>query len=137
MPPEKNSPRPDAPPPSVYYDAEPEFDQACIKAIIELDPTGEAGLVKELHDTFVEDSSDKLARIRQLVETNDPAGIHALTHQLKSSAATLGLARLSRISRLIDDDARKGGMERARALVAPLGEAVVAGQAWLARQVPR
>lgn len=117
-------------------DTDPEFDLDAIQAIIELDPQGEAGLVRELVETFTQDSNEKMTQIRSHLATGDAAAIHALTHQLKSSAATLGLAKFSRLSRAIDEDARHGGLEITRLLVDELGEALAAGQVWLTRQIP-
>lgn len=118
------------------HDTDPEFDLDAMQAIIELDPQGEAGLVRELVETFTQDSNEKMAQIRSHLASGNAAAIHALTHQLKSSAATLGLARFSRLSRAIDEDARHGGLTVARELVDALGEALANGQAWLVRQIP-
>lgn len=117
-------------------DGEPEFDLDAMQAIIELDPDGEGGLVAELVETFVQDAGAKIAQLRQRVASGDAAGIHALTHQLKSSSATLGLMRLSRISRTIDDDARHGGLELAARLVGELESAFASGREWLQAQIP-
>ncbi|MEN9314285.1 MAG: hypothetical protein RIS35_678 [Pseudomonadota bacterium] len=117
-------------------DMDPEFDLDAMQAIIELDPSGEAGLVRELVETFTQDSNQKLTQLRRHLSSGDAAAIHAVTHQLKSSSATLGLARFSRLSRAIDEDARRGGLETARKLVDELDAALVDGQAWLMRQIP-
>lgn len=115
---------------------EPEFDLDAFQAILELDPGGEAGLARELVDTFIQDAGQKIVQVRSRLSAGDAAGIHTLTHQLKSSAATLGLTLLSRISRTIDDDARHGGLEVASRLVADLESAFASGCAWLEARVP-
>ena len=120
----------------VSPDGEPEFDLDAMQAIIELDPDGEAGLVAELVQTFVQDAGEKIAQLHQKLSSGDAAGIHALTHQLKSSSATLGLMRLSRISRTIDDDARHGSLELASRMIGELESAFAAGREWLEARVP-
>lgn len=122
-------------PPAGPADDELEFDLDAWKAIVELDPDGEAGLVKELADTFIGDAEDKLAELRGCLSASDAAGVHRLTHQLKSSAATLGLLRMSRISRTIDEDARRGGLETATRLLGALEAAYASGRDWLRARV--
>jgi len=116
------------PPPS--HD-EPEFDDASIEAVLSLDPDGELGLVKELVETFRHDAAAKLTGLRERITAGDAAGVHALTHQLKSSAGSLGLARVMHLSRVIDEDSRRGGLERATALIDELEACLASGLSWL------
>lgn len=110
---------------------EPEFDIACLQSVANLDPDGEIGLIRELAATFSRDSQEKIDGVRRQLETGDAGAIHALTHQLKSSSGTLGLLRVYRLSRQIDDDARQGGLAVARELFGQLEQALVSGRAWL------
>ena len=110
---------------------EPEFDDASIEAVLSLDPDGELGLVKELVETFRHDAQAKVAGLRERIAAGDAAGVHTLTHQLKSSAGSLGLARVMRLSRDIDEDSRRGGLERAIALIDALESGLETGLVWL------
>jgi HPt (histidine-containing phosphotransfer) domain-containing protein len=114
-----------------------DFDLEAWRAIAELDPTGETGLVAELTDTFIRDAGEKLGELRGHLAAGDAAGVHRLTHQLKSSAATLGLMRMSRISREIDEDARRGGLDAATRLIDALETAFASGSAWLRARAPQ
>lgn len=110
---------------------EAEFDLACLESVAALDADGALGLIKELVSTFERDSQEKIDSVRRQLQAGDAAAIHALTHQLKSSSGTLGLTRVYRLSRQIDDDARLGSLAQATALVGQLEEALIAGRAWL------
>jgi len=114
-----------------------EFDLEAWRAIAELDPSGESGLVAELTETFIRDVGEKLQSLRSLLSAGDAEGIHRLTHQIKASAATLGLMRMSRISRTIDEDARRGGLETAARMLDELESTFVSGSAWLRAHAPQ
>lgn len=108
-----------------------EFDLACLESVAALDADGALGLINELVSTFERDSQEKIDGVRRQLQAGDAAAIHALTHQLKSASGTLGLSRVYRLSRQIDDDARLGGLAQATALIGQLEEALIAGRAWL------
>ena len=114
-----------------------EFDLDAWRAVAELDPAGESGLVAELTETFIRDVGEKLQSLRSLLSAGDAEGIHRLTHQIKASAATLGLIRVSRISRTIDEDARRGGLEAAARMLDALDSAFASGSAWLRAHAPQ
>ena len=119
---------------ATWIDEADEFDLEIFSGVRALDPDGATGLLRELVDAFLSDVDEKLPRIRASIDAADAASLHAITHQMKSSAGSLGLMRVSRLCREIDEDARTGGVSRGATLLSTLEAALGSARDWLTRQ---
>ena len=119
---------------ATWIDEADEFDLEIFSGVRALDPDGATGLLRELVEAFLSDVDEKLPRIRASIDAADAASLHAITHQMKSSAGSLGLMRVSRLCREIDEDARTGGVSRGATLLSTLESALGSARDWLTRQ---
>ncbi|MEB3274185.1 MAG: Hpt domain-containing protein [Prochlorothrix sp.] len=66
-----------------------------------------------LTETFTQDTPEMLAQMRQSAEQEDADGLRRSAHTLKSSSATLGATRLSKLCLLLEQQAREGNLDQA------------------------
>ena len=81
---------------------------------------GIEGFAEELVSLFLDDAGPRLAAMRAAAEGGNPEGVWREAHTLKGSAATIGAARASETSRILEMAARSGDLSNARALIADL-----------------
>src|SRR5687767_4508129 len=65
-------------------------DMAALTDLEDAQVEGDPDLVVELIDLYLEDSSDKLAAIREAIAKTDEASLRRATHSLRGSSASLG-----------------------------------------------
>jgi HPt (histidine-containing phosphotransfer) domain-containing protein len=97
------------------------LDTDAITALIELvgdDPEALA----EIADAFLEEAPQRLAELRQGIETGDVALVGRAAHTLKANARTFGAGRLAELSEEIETAARGGDLAPASARVDSLDE---------------
>ncbi|HET7520217.1 MAG TPA: Hpt domain-containing protein [Candidatus Limnocylindria bacterium] len=77
-----------------------------------LESTGDdVEFVRELLDTYLAETPEHMAAIRQAIEADDAAALVRPAHTLKSSSATLGAMRMSAIGRELEMAGRSGSLE--------------------------
>jgi two-component system, sensor histidine kinase and response regulator len=67
--------------------------------------------VRELVETYLNDTPELMAGIGAAVETDDAAALVRPAHTLKSSSATVGALRLSSVARELEMAGRTGTLE--------------------------
>ena len=67
--------------------------------------------VGELVGLFVEDLSERIRNLEQLLEASDREGVGRLAHQLKGAAGSYGFAPLTPLAAELESFARNGGSE--------------------------
>ncbi len=77
----------------------------------------EEGFLAELIEAFIGSSNDLRVRIHESVSAEDSEGVARAAHQLKSSSAQVGAARLSAVSKDLEAHSRRGALADAVALL--------------------
>jgi HPt (histidine-containing phosphotransfer) domain-containing protein len=72
---------------------------------------GEALLLAELIDSFLEDTPPLLAKLRAALEQKDTAGLRLASHTLKSSSRDFGALKLSELCRNLEARAKAAELE--------------------------
>lgn len=84
----------------------PLFDESAIEKLRKVAGDQGATFVTEMAQLFLDESRKSVAEIRKSCETGDWKQVTRLAHSLKSSAATLGLMRLSAACKALEMDTR-------------------------------
>jgi len=84
------------------------LDFSVIESLRRLGGRQESNLLGELIDVFLVDARTRVSNIERASRKEDPAALEAAAHGLKSSAANLGLWRLSELCRQLE----RGGAHR-------------------------
>jgi signal transduction histidine kinase/CheY-like chemotaxis protein/HPt (histidine-containing phosphotransfer) domain-containing protein len=71
------------------------LDRQALDSLRALDPTGAAGLMGRLIETYLRDSRPMIERLRDAAESLDHESVHYAAHTLKSSSAYLGATHLA------------------------------------------
>lgn len=89
---------------------QPILDVAVLTELLE--STGDdVEFVRDLLDTYLAETPEHMAAIRQALEADDAAALVRPAHTLKSSSATLGAMRLSAIGRDLEMAGRSGSLK--------------------------
>jgi PAS domain S-box-containing protein len=96
-----------APPPPPPSDVYTSVKQAIFEMVGDDDPE----IMAELVELFLLDTTEQLANLRQTIQEGDPEQLRKDAHTLKGSSVSLGLKRLSTISRELEQIARQGTFE--------------------------
>ena len=93
---------------NVSHDSElpPIFNLDALSELIELEDTGEAGLIDSLVTDYLNGWQTLTGDLESAVSTRDYLTIERSAHSMKSSSALLGLERLAAVAFLIEDEAR-------------------------------
>jgi signal transduction histidine kinase/DNA-binding response OmpR family regulator len=78
---------------------------------------GDAAVLAELIDSFLEDAPQLLTTLRQASEQGDAAGMRLAAHTLKSNAADFGAMRFSNLCKELEQLGQAGTLDGATALV--------------------
>jgi CheY-like chemotaxis protein/HPt (histidine-containing phosphotransfer) domain-containing protein/anti-sigma regulatory factor (Ser/Thr protein kinase) len=96
------------------------FDEEALANLRLLQAPGEPDFVTELIDHFCADVAGRFADLDEAARAGDASAVDLLAHTLKSSAANLGLARLSRGFAALEQRAREGTLDGALEAIADL-----------------
>jgi HPt (histidine-containing phosphotransfer) domain-containing protein len=96
------------------------LDFSVIESLRQLGSRQEPNLLGELIDVFLVDARTRVSNIERASRKEDPAALEAAAHGLKSSAANLGLWRLSELCRQLERAGHTGRLEGARSKVEEL-----------------
>jgi two-component system sensor histidine kinase/response regulator len=102
--------------PSVTVTASDAVDMAALTDLEDAQVEGEPDLVVELIDLYLEDSSSKLAAIREAIAKTDEASLRRATHSLRGSSASLGAHRLAALCRELEQIGFSDSLESAESL---------------------
>jgi CheY-like chemotaxis protein len=105
------------PPPPVATDADDEWLDAQ-SAIARLE--GDTTLYQEMMQMFLNQNADDLSRLKQLIQTRNPADAHRVVHTLKGLSGTLGLSRLQQQASELDQALKNQAFETIPGLLIPL-----------------
>ncbi len=78
---------------------------------------GDPAFLAELIDTYVADTPQQLATIRQSLESGDAEAVRRAAHSLKSNSATFGATALARLCQELEERAKRGALNDAAELV--------------------
>ncbi|HEX2066976.1 MAG TPA: Hpt domain-containing protein [Candidatus Thermoplasmatota archaeon] len=92
-------------------------DEATLRALLD-DLGGDAEVVKELVQSYLEEAPRLLAEARVALAAGDAAALQRAAHTLKSTSATFGALELAESSQAIEQAARAGEVPAAAALAA-------------------
>ncbi|HEX2066618.1 MAG TPA: Hpt domain-containing protein [Candidatus Thermoplasmatota archaeon] len=92
-------------------------DEATLRALLD-DMGGDAEVVKELVQSYLEEAPRLLAEARVALAAGDAAALQRAVHTLKSTSATFGALQLAEASRAVEQGVRAGEMPAAAALAA-------------------
>jgi HPt (histidine-containing phosphotransfer) domain-containing protein len=115
---------------------QPILDVAVLTELLE--STGDdVEFVRDLLDTYLAETPEHMAAIRQALEADDAAALVRPAHTLKSSSATLGAMRLSAIGRDLEMAGRSGSLKAEGRAMLPVAEGTwdatsAAVEGWLA-----
>lgn len=100
--------RVDVKPGSAPLDAAAVLDPQALERLRELDPGGQSKLLARIVDAFSTSVARLLPQINKALEAGDLAAIHHVAHTLKSSSASIGAIKLSRLCADIEAVSRTG-----------------------------
>ncbi len=78
---------------------------------------GDAAVLTELIDSFLEDAPQLITTLRQASEKGDAAGVRLAAHSLKSNAADFGAMHFSNLCKELEQLGKAGSLDGATALV--------------------
>ncbi|MFP4501599.1 MAG: Hpt domain-containing protein [Candidatus Hydrogenedentota bacterium] len=97
----------------------PDFDRlAAMEAV-----GGDAILLQETVEIFLEDTPGDIARLQSLLAAGDWQGAARASHSVKGAAATVGAARLRALALVMEGAAQSGDAAQSAALAPLLDEA--------------
>ncbi len=106
------------------------LDAAALGRLRELDPSGKAGLLSRVLDTYAQSLERLLLQLRAARAASDAAAIRHVAHTLKSSSASVGALDLSSLCADVEARLRDEGLQGLSSQLDNLvaeGERVLAG----------
>lgn len=86
----------------------PPLDEAALARLRELDPTGQAGIVARVLNTFDASLQRLQAQFAAAQGANDAEAMRHVAHTLRSSSASVGAMELSAACRAVENAVREG-----------------------------
>lgn len=78
-------------------DTPPVLDPAALERLAELDPTGKNRLIERVFQAFESSTLRLMPQLREAQHAGDHATVRHVAHTLKSSSASIGAIKLSRL----------------------------------------
>ncbi len=101
----------------------PLFDPAAIETLRKVAGDQASSFVAEMAQLFFDETAKAVRELRSGSDHGNWRAVSRLAHSLKSSSATLGLMRLSRVSKALELDTQNGASSpETEGLVAEVGE---------------
>ncbi|MFQ5615801.1 MAG: response regulator, partial [Anaerolineales bacterium] len=97
-------------------DLPPILDSKALDDIRRLEASGVPGLLKELVETYLMDTEQKLETMREAVAGQDARSLHQVAHSLKGSSLTLGAIRVQEICAELEEMGGTGKIANAQEL---------------------
>ncbi len=83
------------------------LDAQALERLRELDPSGENRLMERVVNAFEASVGRLMPQLQEALDTSDSGGIRHVAHTLKSSSASIGAMKLSRLCSDIESRARQ------------------------------
>ncbi|MFZ2652973.1 MAG: Hpt domain-containing protein [Burkholderiaceae bacterium] len=93
------------------------LDAAALAGLRELDPQGRNGLIERVVKAFQESLARLLPQLLAAGSASDAKGVRHVAHTLKSSSASIGALRLSRLCAELEAALRNGDVQGVQARV--------------------
>lgn len=122
-------------PAAVPADDDGVLDVQALDRLRELDPTGENRLMERVVSAFETSVARLMPQLEEALQSNELAGIRHVSHTLKSSSASMGAVKLSKMCSEIETMARQGQSDGMNQRVALLQAEVEVVRAALKRVV--
>lgn len=103
---------------------DPVLDAAALARLTELDPTGQAQLVERVLRAFQTSAARLVPQLEAAHAVGDHASTRLVAHTLKSSSASIGALRLSRVCAHVEALVRQGETDGLEPEIAELLEAM-------------
>lgn len=87
---------------------EPVLQSNALDAIVEMIGVDDPEVVLDLIDTFLADSQRQIDEMHRSMAAGDIKTLHRAAHSMKSSSATFGAMRLSRLCQQLEQTAKDG-----------------------------
>jgi len=84
------------------------LDTQALDRLRELDPTGENRLMERVVSAFETSVARLMPQLQEALQANELAGIRHVSHTLKSSSASMGAVKLSKMCSEVENMARQG-----------------------------
>lgn len=117
----------------VDADAAAVLDPQALERLRELDPGGQSKLLPRVANAFGTSVARLLPQMKTAQDAGDMAAIHHVAHTLKSSSASIGAVKLSRLCADIEAMSREGRIEGLPDAIAAFVSEVTAVQGALNR----
>ena len=99
---------------------EPALDHSVLEHLRSLQGEDEPHLLKELVEMFLEDTEDRLEKLREAVREEDLESLRHEAHSLRGSSANMGAPTMARISRELEQAGDSGNLGEASELLGTL-----------------
>jgi HPt (histidine-containing phosphotransfer) domain-containing protein len=94
------------------------IDEAILDAYRALQEPGQADVVTEFIDIFLEDLPARLSQLKTAVTSGDAKAVRSAAHALKGSGSSIGATRLASVCNELETLGRAGSVDGADLLVA-------------------
>jgi len=88
-----------------------QIDEKALDAIRVLQRPGRPDILQKVVGLYLGNSPNLLASLKAAIENNEPEGVRAAAHSLKSSSANLGATSLAALCKLLEEMGRAGTIE--------------------------
>ena len=96
------------------------IDEGILEAYRALQEPGQADVVTEFIDVFLEDLPERLTQLKAAAANRDPKAVRSAAHALKGSAGSIGASRLASVCGDLEALCRAGSVDGADPLVAAI-----------------
>lgn len=98
------------------------LDEAVLESFRELQEPGGPDLITELIDLYLEDTKERLARLRIALDEHDFESLRESAHSLKGSSSNLGVARMAALSSQLEENLQQNRLDEISLTLAQLEE---------------
>ncbi len=96
------------------------LDADILASLRELEVESGPGVLGELFDSFLKNSSDRMNGLRAALTAGDAATLHRVAHSVKGSSGNFGALRLSALFARLEQAAANGSLDEASGLMAQI-----------------
>ena len=94
----------------------PTFDVRKLESLLPSDPAGDGSLARRIVDVYLKSSTELASALTDAMAAKDLGKTARIAHTLKSSSAQVGAAKLSVLSKELEESAKGGSLDEAREL---------------------
>ena len=97
----RSTPAPEDPMSDAPGDAH--INEKSLRDLVELDPDGSSGVVDRLCQSFLHESAERIAELRQAIDDDDAETVHRAAHRLKGSSLYFGALLVNELCRRLEE----------------------------------